>query len=96
MRWGRRPLSREEFDRRCVRLEELHPELSQTSGRRSPGRNAEVGGAPSSKHLRGLARDYVPDGEPDQDVLVRDAVVLGLWALYHKGHLHVQGLPPDE
>ena len=53
------------------RLEELRPDLSQTSGVRSAARNALVGGSEGSKHLRppglgrrAVARDYVADGMP--------------------------------
>lgn len=35
-----------------------HPALVVTSGRRSPGHNREVGGSPTSWHLRGRAADF--------------------------------------
>lgn len=105
MDYHRRPLTRAEFDERCARLEELHPELSQTSGKRSAERNAQVGGNPQSDHLEGFAKDYVDTGMPYTVMpcpraaeLVHSAKVLGLWGLVHgdgsRQHLHVQATPP--
>ena len=105
MNYRRRPLSRTEFDDRCRRLEELRPDLSQTSGARSRTRNRLKGGASGSKHFAtaarpAMARDYVPDATPlsvkQAEELEHLAKLLGLWALYEfrgkaREHLHVQG-----
>jgi len=98
MRFRRRELSRAEFDALCARLEELFPSLSQTSGRRSRKRNEAVGGDASSKHLSGMARDYVFDDYPtsiEQDKAVVIAKTIGLYAVWHGDHLHVQGRSPS-
>jgi hypothetical protein len=95
----RRELSPREFAERCERFEELHPEASQTSGKRSTHRNKTRGGKDDSKHLIGMARDYAWDIPPtvqQQTQYMNEAKLLGLWADYHAGHLHVQGLPPGE
>jgi len=96
----RKTLSGAEFDAVCRRLEELRPDLSQTSGTRTTSRNREKGGDQHSAHLEGLARDYKPDVPPQlrdgERKLERMAKTLGLWALYHRGHLHVQGRAPRE
>ena len=42
-----------------LRLLAAYPELTVTSGRRSPKRNRAVGGSPRSFHLRGRAVDLV-------------------------------------
>jgi hypothetical protein len=97
--YRRRPLTQVEFDARCARLEQLRPDLSQTSGKRSVARNATVGGSPVSKHLGTLqwndewrgARDYRADSMPwvDADGRVRieelqqQAKILGLFAQVH-------------
>jgi len=69
--------------------------MSQTSGTRTPARNAQVGGHPHSVHLfPGLARDYVPDDPSQAADIVADAHRMGLWGLWHEGHVHLQALPP--
>ena len=83
----------------CRRLVSMHPDASVTSMKRSKRRNAAKGGSPASKHLLGMAMDMVWDEEPSEDRLreiEHEAKILGLWARYHDGHLHVQGLPPGE
>ena len=64
-------MGRAVFETRCARLEQLRPDLSQTSGVRSQRRNDAVGGSGKSRHLgpgHGQrwhgARDYVADGMP--------------------------------
>jgi len=65
-----------------------------------------VGGV-NSKHLlyplSPVACDMVfPDREQIEDdseraaMLMHDAKVLGMWAIYHKKHLHLQALAPGE
>jgi len=99
------PLTPAEFADRCRMLLAVRPELSETSGGRSPAHNAAVGGGSSSKHLTpvAMARDFVADDppEPNSDEardLVAAAQRLGLWAEYHARnsglHLHTQGLAP--
>ena len=88
-----------EFDAACRQLERKFPDLSATSGRRSVERNAAVGGNPASKHVIGMARDFVGEMEVMREAALA-AGELGLWFVVHdKGsgdHLHVQGLPPGE
>jgi hypothetical protein len=70
---------------------------SETSGVRTPARNARVGGAKRSRHLlqygKGLARDLVPDDNTVavRQALVREAKRRGLWALDEGDHVHVDG-----
>ncbi len=90
---SREAFSPAEFDAVCRELERRCPWLSQTSGRRSVERNAAVGGSEESKHLWGMAKDYVAS-ESGMQAGLEEARSLGLWALVHKGHLHVQGAAP--
>lgn len=91
-----------EFDAACRLLTRKYPELSETSGKRSIERNEMVGGNEQSKHLFGMARDYVSNTkDPDMDYAVASEYArthLGLWTMVHDvssgNHLHVQGLPP--
>ena len=101
MAHSRQALTPEEFDRACRDFEKLWPSCNQTSGRRSVKRNAAVGGHVESKHILGMAKDYVFDGpihQLDIDRMLEEAKGLGLWPVYHDtgsgSHLHVQGLPP--
>jgi len=96
---GRTPMSPVEFDYACRRLERIFPELSQTSGKRSVARNKKTGGDKKSKHLLGMARDYGTEDSVGRDMQQQYCIIsisLGLWPLYHRNHLHVQGLPPGE
>ena len=94
----RQPMTPEEFDRACRELTTLQPNLSETSGKRSVVRNAEVGGNPASKHIYGMARDFVAGHEEELVQAAIVAQVLGLWYVVHDAgsgdHLHVQGLAP--
>lgn len=94
----RQPMTPAEFDAACRTLAR-RANLSETSGRRTPDRNAKVGGKSDSKHLLGMARDFVGT----DDALKRgvgQAQILGLWWLIHgegsNKHLHIQGLPPGD
>jgi len=93
----RHTLTPAEFDAACRELQRRCPYLSETSGTRSKERNAAVGGNPESKHLYGLARDFV-DEHGRYVTAERTAIDLGLWFKTHdKGsgnHLHVQGAAP--
>lgn len=73
---------------------------SVTSGIRSEGRNARVGGSPASKHrleAGGWAADLALDSQGDTEAsqrLVDDARRLGLWAVDEGDHVHLQGIAP--
>ena len=88
-----------EFDEACRQLWQTHPSLSETSGRRSAARNSHVGGHPLSKHVIGMARDFVALPEV-MEAAQRTANALGFWTQLHDvgsgNHLHVQGLAPGE
>lgn len=90
-------MSPEEFDAACRELWRRCPFLSESSGRRTEKRNAAVGGSPKSKHIYGMARDFVAETEPELLKGASAAVTLGLWIKVHDvnsgNHLHVQGLP---
>ena len=96
---ARQPMTPAEFDAACRELTAHCPWLSETSGRRSSTRNESVGGKPGSKHVLGMARDFVGT----QDEMRQAQIVanrLGFWTLLHDvgsgDHLHVQGLPTGE
>lgn len=83
--------AKRELERRC-------PYLSSTSGKRSVKHNAAVGGNPKSKHLYGLAQDYVSDHGRFTKA-IDTARFLGLWFKIGKTRaggkfLHVQGATP--
>lgn len=94
-------MSHAQFLAAVERFEELYPGGRMNSGWRSEEHNARVGGGANSKHLLGTPLqpiacdiDYNPD--PPEDVqrqMEHDWKVLGGWGLYHKGHMHCQGLP---
>lgn len=94
------PMTPAEFDAACRELVRRCPFLSETSGHRSMARNASVGGDPKSKHVLGMARDFVGPNAEAHRVGAEEANELGLWWLVHdKGsgdHLHVQGLPSGD
>ena len=88
-----------EFDERIRCLCAIH-DCSQTSGIRSPTRNAMVGGSPKSKHLssNGWASDLVPDAntKTTRDALVIDALKLSIHPYDETDHVHMQWPPPGE
>lgn len=61
-----------------------------TSWWRNPTRNAEVGGAPTSQHLLGLALDLISN-RPDE--IVRAVRRSGLIVVPESDHVHVQAWP---
>lgn len=89
-----------EFDAACREIELYFPSLSATSGKRSADRNAEVGGSPHSKHVLGMARDYVAETLGELYNAEEFAESIGLWAHVHDvgsgDHLHLQGLEPGD
>jgi hypothetical protein len=91
---GRQPLTPAEFDAACRELVRRMPFLSEVSGHRTPERNAAAGGSEVSKHLLGLARDFVADAGYGLGHAEVTAEALGMWALVHDAgsgeHLHVQ------
>ena len=95
----RQPMTPSEFDAACRELIHRCPWLSETSGRRTWQRNEKAEGDPQSKHLIGMARDFVWDGDTAMQLARANlvAIELGLWTEprpHGTGpHLHVQGLP---
>lgn len=64
-----------------------------TSGRRTPERNAQVGGVPNSKHLTDEARDFVPPAGvsmADFERQVRANVPPGAQVINEGDHIHVE------
>ncbi len=88
-----------EFDAASRHLMRCHLYLSGTSWWRSEEHNAAVGGHPSSKHILGMARDYVAPTRHGLDQAAITARKLGMWWRISRGQnggqvLHTQGLPP--
>ena len=94
----RQPMTPSEFDDTCRTLERRCPWLWTTSGYRSAERNERVGGHPDSKHVVGMARDYVAASVEKMHDAASVARSLGLWVVVHDAgsgdHIHTQGLPP--
>jgi hypothetical protein len=71
---------------------------SETSGYRSPERNAKLGGKPTSSHLIGMAQDvgYHPNPVPDIEVAQEIAKKLGLYVHREKraGRFHHDHVRP--
>ena len=67
---------------------------TQTSGWRSPERNAQVGGHSHSYHMVGLAADvvYGPNPTPPKAQATRRARQLGLRLVREGSHDHLQPL----
>ena len=99
--YHRRPMNHAQFCAAVERFQELWPRGVKNSGWRGDEHNERVGGGPESKHLAGTPLkpiacdiDYNPDPDREQEYQMNhDARVLGMWGLYHKGHMHLQGLP---
>lgn len=72
--------------------------LDITSGYRCPKRNAEIGGAPNSYHMKGMAVDIALDGadKARRYKLVKLAFEAGFGGLeVSDKHLHVDVRPPS-
>ena len=67
-----------------------HFVFSVTSWIRSPERNADVGGLPTSKHLTGLGIDIVPEDPHQKNDLFALIKTLGLHFLDEGDHIHIQ------
>ena len=88
----RQPMTPTEFDAACREFIKHVPQASQTSGYRTVARNLEMGGHPESKHLIGMAGDFVipyKDIGPSAAV----AVCLGFWIDRSPWRCSPQGLP---
>lgn len=73
--------------------------LDITSGYRCPKRNAEIGGAPNSFHMKGMAVDIALDGvdKARRYKLVKLAFEVGFGGIEVSGvHLHVDVRPPSQ
>lgn len=94
----RHPMTPAEFDAACREVVRRCPFASETSGRRSVARNAAVGGNPASKHVLGMARDFVAGTQGELEEIAEAAAAVGLWFKVHDvgsgDHVHTQGLPP--
>ena len=91
----RHPMTPAEFDAACRAVWQAFPTLSESSGRRSTTRNRRFGGSPESKHLLGMARDFVGI-RPDLEAAATFSLEQGLWVELEDDHLHVQGLPTGD
>ena len=63
-----------------------------TSLKRSPEKNAEVGGAKNSFHLRGMAGDFIVPAK-NRQAFIKEAESMGLEAIIYKGHIHLEPAP---
>lgn len=61
-----------------------------TSWKRTPARNAAVGGRADSFHLEGLAADLETDDSSRAPALVKEARARGLDAVDEGGHVHIE------
>lgn len=96
----RKPMSPATFDAKVRDLIRRCPYLSETSGRRTPARNAAAGGKPNSKHVIGMAQDFAAANGKQLSAAMTVAREMGFWVELHDvgsgNHLHVQGLPPGD
>lgn len=100
-REDRKPMSPAQFDANLRAFWRKCSFLSETSGRRTPTRNAAAGGKPNSKHIIGMAQDFAAPTKALLDHAMKVAVEeFGFWVEVHNVgngmHLHVQGLPPGD
>ncbi len=95
----REPMTPAEFAEACRQFElRFAGGVHQTSGTRSIRGNQDAGGHEQSKHLIGMARDYLieNDGWPLMADALRYTRILGLWVKPYTWGLHLQGLPPGD
>jgi len=92
----RQPMTPAEFDAACRELEAIWgEEISQTSGFRSPSHNAKVFGHLESKHMIGMARDYLYEHKAARGLTFAELKHRGFWAVkYDDWGWHIQGLAP--
>jgi len=98
--YGRKPMTRMQYAAAKIRLESMYPDMNHTSGRRSIYHNEYVGGSEYSKHLIGMADDYIFDVcHPLTPKFGEMLVVLGFWFKFYNDDdfkFHIQGLPPGK
>ncbi len=103
--YKRKPLRAFEFRQRVERFRELYPGSRIESTHRTQRHNLDVGGLPNSKHVLSPLEPIAVDlSWPHEETIEErgsialgmehDAKVLGLWATFHDGHMHLQGLQP--
>lgn len=88
----------------CKRVNELRQHydapMIATSGYRGPEHNREIGGSPTSRHLKGVAVDILDrDGDFAAFVMTNHRLLeqIGLWVEdphYTEGWVHLQSVPP--
>lgn len=79
-----------EFERRADALGTESLRVTMTSWGRTIRKNAAVGGAARSQHLVWTAADFAG---PDQAIVKRRALSVGLIAIDEGDHVHVQLFP---
>lgn len=66
------------------------PEITITSTWRSPEHNREVGGIPTSKHLKGRAIDIVIATKEAEAMFIPFVQGLGFEAIFEQDHWHIE------
>ncbi len=92
----RMPMSPAEFDAAVRRFEQRFAgTMHQTSGTRSIKGNADAKGHEFSKHLYGMAADYIltTPNVVAHNSMMRFAARLGFWVKRYDWGIHLQGLP---